>query len=94
MPKAAGKWNTYEVTAKGRDITVTLNGQQTAKLNNGMFEEGPFTLAVRLWRAEGPQVRGEEAVRAIAALNSRGTMCSLLSLPRLRGRERVGANIL
>jgi hypothetical protein len=44
MPKAAGKWNTYEVTAKGRDITVTLNGQQTAKLNNGMFEEGPFTL--------------------------------------------------
>ena len=44
MPKAAGKWNTYEVTAKGRNITVTLNGKETAKLNNGMFEEGPFTL--------------------------------------------------
>lgn len=44
MPKAAGKWNTYEVTAKGREITVVLNGQQTVKLHNGMFEEGPFTL--------------------------------------------------
>ena len=36
MPKAAGNWNTYEVTAKGRDITVVLNGQTTAKLRNGM----------------------------------------------------------
>jgi hypothetical protein len=44
MPKAAGKWNTYEVTAKGREITVTLNGKQTAKLHNALFEEGPFTL--------------------------------------------------
>jgi hypothetical protein len=44
MPKAGGKWNTYEVTAKGREITVVLNGQQTAKLQNGLFEEGPFAL--------------------------------------------------
>jgi hypothetical protein len=44
MPKAAGKWNTYEVTAKGRDITVVLNGQTTAKLRNGMFDEGPIAL--------------------------------------------------
>ena len=44
MPKAANKWNTMEVTAKGRDISVKLNGQETARLRNGMFEEGPFTL--------------------------------------------------
>ena len=44
MPKAAGKWNTYEVTAKGRDITVVLNGQTTAKLRNSMFDEGPIAL--------------------------------------------------
>jgi len=44
MPKAGGKWNTYEVTANGRDITVVLNGQTTAKLRNGMFEEGPIVL--------------------------------------------------
>ena len=44
MPKAGGKWNTYEVTAKGRQITVVLNGQKTVELHNGLFEEGPVTL--------------------------------------------------
>ena len=44
MPKAGGKLNTYEVTANGRDITVVLNGQTTAKLRNGMFDEGPIAL--------------------------------------------------
>jgi hypothetical protein len=44
MPKAGGKWNTYEITAKGRQITVVLNGKQTATLHNGLFVEGPFTL--------------------------------------------------
>ncbi len=44
MPKAGGKWNTYEITAKGRDITAVLNGKQTAKIHNGMWIEGPFTL--------------------------------------------------
>ena len=44
MPKTGGKWNTIEVTAKGRDITVVLNGQMTATLRNGMFDEGPVAL--------------------------------------------------
>jgi hypothetical protein len=44
MPKAGGKWNTYEITAKGRNITVVLNGKKTAELHNGFFTEGPFTL--------------------------------------------------
>jgi hypothetical protein len=44
MPKAGGKWNTYEITAKGRQITVVLNGEKTAELHNGLFAEGPFTL--------------------------------------------------
>jgi Domain of Unknown Function (DUF1080) len=41
MPKAAGKWNVYEITAKGSTLTVVLNGQKTvdgvqdAKLANG-----------------------------------------------------------
>lgn len=29
MPHAAGKWNVYEITAKGSTFTVTLNGQKT-----------------------------------------------------------------
>ena len=41
MPKAGGKWNVYEITAKGPTFTVVLNGQKTvdgvqnAKLANG-----------------------------------------------------------
>src|SRR5581483_6081166 len=44
MPKAGDKWNTYEITVKGRDITVVLNGKETARLRNGMFDEGPIVL--------------------------------------------------
>ena len=44
MPKAGGKWNTYEITAKGRMITVMLNGKKTAELHNGLFAEGYLTL--------------------------------------------------
>jgi hypothetical protein len=29
MPRAAGKWNVFEITAKGSTFTVTLNGQKT-----------------------------------------------------------------
>jgi hypothetical protein len=44
MPKAGGQWNTYEITANGRDIVAVLNGEETARLRNGMFSEGPITL--------------------------------------------------
>ncbi len=44
MPKAGGKWNTYEITIKGRDLTAMLNGKKTAELRNGMFQEGPIAL--------------------------------------------------
>ena len=44
MPKAGGKWNTFEITAKGRQITVLMNGQKTVELHNGMFIEGPLGL--------------------------------------------------
>jgi hypothetical protein len=44
MQKAGGKWNVMEITVKGRLITVTLNGQKTSELHNGLFSEGPITL--------------------------------------------------
>ena len=44
MPKAGGKWNTYEITAKGRQITVVLNGQKTVELHNGLLVEGALAL--------------------------------------------------
>jgi Domain of Unknown Function (DUF1080) len=42
--KAGGKWNTYEIEAKGADVTVKLNGTVTAKMQNGKFPSGPFAL--------------------------------------------------
>ena len=42
--KAAGKWNTMEVIAKGRDLTIMMNGQKTASSRNGLWEQGHFTL--------------------------------------------------
>jgi len=44
MIKAGGKWNTFEITAKGRLITVVLNGQRTAELHNNLFPDGYLTL--------------------------------------------------
>ena len=45
MPKAAGKWNTYEITAKGPEFTVVLNGQTTVKgAKDEKFKSGPIAL--------------------------------------------------
>lgn len=42
--KAGGKWNLYEITAKGRHITVVLNGVKTAEIDNAQFLKGPVGL--------------------------------------------------
>jgi len=42
--KAGGKWNVYEITAKGPQLTVVLNGVQTASIENSQFAQGPFSL--------------------------------------------------
>src|SRR5262249_51833870 len=45
MPKAAGKWNTYEITAKGDTFTVTLNGQRTVDgVRNAQHAHGRIAL--------------------------------------------------
>ena len=44
MPKAAGKWNTMEVIAKGRNLTVMVNGQKTSSAHIGLWDQGHFTL--------------------------------------------------
>lgn len=45
MPKAAGKWNTYEITAKGPSLTVVFNGQKTAdNVQDAKFANGPIAL--------------------------------------------------
>ena len=42
--KAGGKWNTYEITARGPNIVVVLNGTKTAELNHSQFASGPVAL--------------------------------------------------
>jgi hypothetical protein len=38
--KAGGRWNTYEITAKGAEITVKLNGVTTVRTQDSKFPEG------------------------------------------------------
>ena len=42
--KAGGKWNTYEIYAKGPNVTVKFNGHVTVHMVNDKFASGPFTL--------------------------------------------------
>ena len=49
---AGGKWNTYEITAKGSQLTVRLNGVQTANAQDSKHASGPFALQM------GPGVKG------------------------------------
>jgi hypothetical protein len=42
--KAGGRWNTYEITAKGTQLTVKLNGVQTVSIQDGKHASGPFAL--------------------------------------------------
>jgi hypothetical protein len=44
MPKAGGKWNTYEITAQGPHLVVVLNGQKTADVHDSTHSSGPFAL--------------------------------------------------
>jgi hypothetical protein len=44
MPKAGGKWNTYEITAKGPALTVVLNGAVTVTAQDSKFASGPIAL--------------------------------------------------
>ena len=50
--KAGGQWNTYEIEARGADVTVKLNGTVTVRMQNGKYSSGPFALQY------GPGVQG------------------------------------
>jgi len=52
--KAGGKWNTYEITAKGSQLTVVLNGVQTANVRDSKFAEGRVALQYGLGPKDAP----------------------------------------
>ena len=47
MPKAGGKWNTYEITAQGSHLVVLLNGEKTVDVQDSKHASGPFALQYR-----------------------------------------------
>ena len=42
--KAGGKWNVYEITARGPKLTAVLNGVKTAEIEHSQFAAGPIGL--------------------------------------------------
>ena len=44
MIDAANQWNTYEITAKGPQLIVQLNGTTTVNTTDDKFARGPFAL--------------------------------------------------
>jgi len=44
FPKAGGKWNTYEIHAKGDHMVVKLNGVQTVDVHDAKHARGPIGL--------------------------------------------------
>lgn len=44
MPKAGGKWNTYEITANGPHLKLVLNGVTTVDIQDNKLVEGYLAL--------------------------------------------------
>jgi hypothetical protein len=42
--QTAGRWNSYLITARGRQLTVALNGKVTANIENSKYASGPVAL--------------------------------------------------
>ncbi|MDP1536923.1 MAG: DUF1080 domain-containing protein [Burkholderiales bacterium] len=51
LPKAGGKWNTFEIYAYGPELTVKFNGDVTVSTSNTRYAAGPFSLQF----ANGPK---------------------------------------
>ena len=44
MPKAGGKWNTYEISARGTRLVLVLNGVKTVDVEDSKLASGPIAL--------------------------------------------------
>ena len=44
MPKAGGRWNIMEIMAKGPQLTVVLNGNRTAEVQDSKHARGPLSI--------------------------------------------------
>jgi hypothetical protein len=63
MPKAAGKWNVYEIIAQGPKFTVTLNGQKTVdSAQDAKFANGRIALQHGLGLKDAKGVANDKGV--------------------------------
>ena len=63
MPKAAGKWNVYEIIAQGPKFTVTLNGQKTVdSAQDAKFANGRIALQHGLGLKDDKGVANDKGV--------------------------------
>ena len=63
MPKAGGKWNVYEITAKGSTFTVMLNGQKTVDgAQDAKFATGRIALQHGLGLKDANGVESDKGV--------------------------------
>jgi hypothetical protein len=62
MPTATGKWNVYEITAKGGVFTVVLNGKQTVEGKDGKFASGRIALQHGLGNKDAAGVPNDKGV--------------------------------
>ena len=44
MPKAGGKWNNYEITARGDHLVLVFNGVKTVDVHDAKLAQGPIAL--------------------------------------------------
>jgi hypothetical protein len=63
MPKTVGKWNVYEITAKGSTFSVVLNGQKTVdSAQDSKHVRGPIALQHGLGNKDAQGVANDKGV--------------------------------
>jgi len=55
--KPAGEWNTYDITARGRTISLSVNGKVVSEYNNTEIMEGYVALEAEGYRIEFRNIR-------------------------------------
>jgi hypothetical protein len=55
--KPAGEWNTYEITCKGKDMTLWVNGAVTCEWHDCQVPKGYVGLEAEGWRIEFRNVK-------------------------------------
>ena len=60
--KAANKWSTFLITAKGPRMTVTMDGVQAVDVNDTAFTSGPIALSVQRRHDQIQEDHGQAAI--------------------------------